>query len=235
MTHIASLKRVGSGVTNNMLEQVTQIIRKTGIKCLTTSHYYIERDALFQGCMEYTKLELDIGKKYKEKLELIWTVRCIDVKTLLERIYNPQGNINVTLLHFKLGLDYGRGFLKLLISKRLENTVNAVYYLWVAQVPETYHNFRVIFDHEQMKVLFSEYNISLTVDLKAASIACGVMLGRCPCIWCKWDVNDHFNQNSTNKIRNSDHHMEMWNQLQLKFKGNSNHPKSVMVSKICQC
>ena len=76
-----------------------------------------------------------------------------------------------------------------------------------------------------MKLLFSEYNISLTVDLKAASIACRVMLGRCPCIWCNWDVNDHFNQSSTNKIRNSDHHMEIWNQLQLKFKGNSNHSK----------
>ena len=48
-----------------------------------------------------------------------WTVRCIDINTLLERIYNPQGNIDVSLLHFKLGLDFGRGFLKLIISGRL--------------------------------------------------------------------------------------------------------------------
>ena len=171
--------------------------------------------------MEYIQLELDIGRKHEVELKFFWTVRCIDINTLLERIYNPQGNIDVSLLHFKLGLDFGRGFLKLIISERLVNSVNDVYYLWVAQVPESYHNFRVIFDHGQMRLLLSEYNVSLTVDLKAASIATGVMLGRYPCIWCNWSVNDNFNENDTAyTIRNNAHHMEMWNRLQVKYKGN---------------
>ena len=66
---------------------------------------------------------------------------------------------------------------------------------------------------------YSEYNVSLTVDLKAASIATGVMLGRYPCIWCNWSVNDNFNENDTAyTIRNNAHHMEMWNRLQVKYK-----------------
>ena len=142
-----------------MLKQVTQIIRKTGVKCPPMSQYYTERENIFKDCLEHIQLELDIVNKHEEELKYIWVVRCIDVRTLLERIYNSQGNINVSLLHFKLGLDFGRGFLKLIISERLLNSVNDVYLLWVAQVPETYHNFRVMFDYEQMKILLSKYRI----------------------------------------------------------------------------
>ena len=85
---------------------------------------------------------------------------------------------NVSLLHFKLGFDFGRGFLIPLISERLVNSINEVYYLWVAQAPESYHNFRVILTMNRLKfkILLSEYTISLSVDLKAASFACGVTL-----------------------------------------------------------
>ena len=30
---------------------------------------------------------------------------------------------------------------------------------------------------------------SLTVDLKSASIACGILIGRFPCIYCNLDAN----------------------------------------------
>ena len=177
MKDISSFKRACVGMTNNMLKQVTPIIRKAGVKCPTTASYYHERDGLCQDCIEILQLNLYVSKeKHKVNLKPIWAVRCSDNK-LLEKFYNHEGNVDVSQMQFKLGLDFGRGFLKLLISERFNNSVNKVYYLWVAEVPESLYNFRAIFEHEQMKVLISNYYVSFTVDLKEASILSGIMLG----------------------------------------------------------
>lgn len=88
MVDISSLKRPGDDMTNSMLKQVTQIIRKTGVKFPPMSQYYTERENIFKDCIEHIQLELDIGNKHGEELKYIWVVRCIDVITLLERFYN---------------------------------------------------------------------------------------------------------------------------------------------------
>ena len=121
-------------------------------------------------------------------------------------------------MQFKLGLDFGRGFLKLLISELFNNSVNQVYYLWVVEVPESLYNFRAIFEHEQMKVLISNYYVSFTVDLKAASILSGIMLGRYPCVWCNWNKNDQFKKNPLLK-RNTLEHRRMLKILENESKG----------------
>ena len=124
----------------------------------------------------------------------------------------------VSKTQFKLGLDFGRGFLKLLISDRFNKSVNKVYYLWVAEVPESLYNFRTIFEHEQMKILISNHQVSFTADQKAASILPGIMLGRYPCVWCNWDKKDQFQDNNPLLKRNTLQHMEMLKRLRLNSK-----------------
>ena len=95
-------------------------------------------------------------------------------------------------MHFKLGFTFGRGFLSVKVSIIL--SINVLYGL--PKFPKSLYNFRTIFEHEQMRVLFSKYYVSFTVDRKAASILSDIILGRYPCVWCSWDKNDQFNDNN---------------------------------------
>ena len=123
-------------------------------------------------------------------------------------------------LHFKLGLDFGRGFTKLLLCPQHDSSVNNQVYLWVTSAPEGNYNFSIMLRDEQIKRLVENYNISFTVDLKAASYCLGLMLGRHPCIWCTWDKRSGLSSIEW-KPRSSSHHLEMFTKLCDKYQGDS--------------
>ena len=92
--------------------------------------------------MECISVSLDNSKeKYYQDIKETFVVRCNDINTLLERFYETSNGNILHLLKFKLGLDYGRDFLKLVLSLSNENFVNKLVYLWVSKVPENYYNF----------------------------------------------------------------------------------------------
>ena len=71
---------------------------------------------------------------------------------------------------------------------------------------------------EQIKRLIENYNISFTVDLKAASYCGGLMLGRHPCIWCTWDKRSGLSRIEW-KPQSSSHHLEMLTKLCEQYQG----------------
>ena len=71
---------------------------------------------------------------------------------------------------------------------------------------------------EQIKRLIENYNISFTVDLKAASYCGGLMLGRHPCIWCTWDKRSGLSRIEW-KPQSSSHHLEMLIKLCDQYQG----------------
>ena len=69
-----------------------------------------------------------------------------------------------------------------------EYSVKDLIFLWVSSVPESNYNFSMIMNGPEIQRLVNEYNVSFTVDFKAAALCLGIMLGHHPCIWCTWDA-----------------------------------------------
>ena len=146
-------------------------------------------------------------------------MRCRDICTLIERFYGKT-NTDLHCLKFKVGLDYGREYLKLVLSLRGENSVSSFVYLWVSKVPKNNFNFRKIFYEEQICKLLTNYDVSLTVDLKAGCICLGLMAGRYPCIWCTWDSRVGLHDADTTD-RSSYLHSTMFDKLSTDYGGDA--------------
>ncbi|KAI6646373.1 hypothetical protein LOD99_9244 [Oopsacas minuta] len=202
-SHIANLKCSGMSLSTKQLKR---------------------RHLLCDEIFECIQIELDYSKeKYKSEYRNSWIVRCCNIDALIEKIFNISGEISVHDLHFKLGLDFVRGFTKLLMCLQNDNSVDNLVYLWVTSAPECNYNFSVMLQDDQIKRLMEEYNVSFTVDLKAASYCLGIMNGHHPCIWCTWD-----NRRGLDSVqweeRSSAHHLEMFQELQDMYQGDSkNH------------
>ena len=106
--------------------------------------------------------------------------------------------------------------LKLLLCP--QHSVNNQVYLWVTSAPECNYNVSIMLRDEQIKRLIENYNISFTVDLKAASYCGGLMLGRHPCIWCTWDKRSGLSRIEW-KPQSSSHHLEMLIKLCDQYQG----------------
>ena len=194
-------------------------MRDSGIRCPTIGYYYEEKKEFCMDIMECISVSLDHNKeKYHRDIKETFVVRCNDIDTLLERFYGKSNGKNLHLLKFKLGLDYGRDFLKLVLSLRNENSVNRLVYLWVSKVPENYYNFQKIFRYDQISNFLTNYDVTLTVDLKAGCICIGLMAGRYPCIWCTWDSRLGLNETQVT-CRSSLLHSTMFDQLCTMYSG----------------
>ena len=137
---------------------------------------------------ECAQIDLDWSKeKCINDIRKTWVVRCCNIGKLIEKVYNISGESSVHSLHFKLGLDYGCGFTQLMCLQH-EYSVKDLIFLWVSSVPESNYNFSMIMNGPEIQRLVNEYNVSFTVDFKAAALCLGIMLGRHPCIWCTWDA-----------------------------------------------
>ena len=219
-SHVAHIKSSGA-MSNRQLKAVTKVIRDVGIPCPSMESYYKERHLLCDEILECLQVELDYSKeKYTSEYIKGWVVRCCNIDALIEKLYNVSGEVSVRDLHFKLGLDYGRGFTKLLLSLQDNNSVNDLAYLWVMSAPENHYNFSIMFQDSQITHLIEEYNVSFTVDLKAGATCLGIMLGRHPCLWCNWDKRTGL-QNVECHPRSSAHHHEMFDKLHSKYNGDS--------------
>ena len=220
-SHIAQLKSTGPSMSNKQLKGITQLIRKVGIPCPSMEKYYAERHLMCDDVFECVQLKLDYSKeKYSSEFRNAWVVRCSNVDALMEKVYNITGNVSVRDLHFKLGLDYGRRFTKLVLCQQHENSVNTLVYLWVGSAPENNYNFLVMLKDHQIIKLMEDYHVSFTVDLKAASLCVGIMSGRYPCIWCTWDKRNGLSKVEYNS-RSSAHHYRMFQKLCDEYDGNS--------------
>jgi hypothetical protein len=218
---MVSLKQAGSGLSNNQLKEVLSVFKQAGVKVPSMNSYYEERRLLCDDIFECVCLELDHSKeKYVLDLSDTWVVRVSDIDRLLAKIYNSSGDVETGRLNFKLGLDYGRGFTKLLLSLQNESSVYYLVYLWVAQVPENSTNFATIFCDSPIAKLTSNYNVSMTVDLKAALLCGGIMQGRYPCIWCTWDKRQGLSE-ATSTPRSSVQHSKMYSKLMDTYGGDA--------------
>ena len=208
-------------MSNKQLKAITQVIRKVGVTCPSMKDYYNERHFMCDDIFECLLLNLDFSKeKYNSDYRDIWIVRCCNIDALIEKVYNINGQISVHDLHFKLGLDYGRGFTKLVLSLQHENSVNDLVYLWVGSAPENNHNFSVILKNDEITQLLERYQISFTFDLKAAALSLGIMSGRHPCIWCTWDKRTGLSKAHWD-LRSSSHHDKMFRKLCDVYDGDS--------------
>lgn len=225
-SHIAQLKSTGSSMSNKQLKAITQVIRRVGVPCPSMDMYYNERHLMCDDIFECIQLNLNYSKeKYSSEYKNSWAVRCCNVDALIEKVYNINGKTSVHDLHFKLGLDYGRGFTKLVLCLQHENSVNDLVYLWVGSAPENNHNFSVILNDDEITRLIEGYNVSFTFDLKAAALCLGIMSGQHPCIWCTWDKRTGLNKVDWHP-RSSAHHDKMFRKLCEEYNGDSkNHAK----------
>ena len=130
-------------MSNKQLKAITQAVRIVGITCPSMSMYYYERHIICDEIFECVRINLDFSKeKYTSDFRDTCVVRCSNI--LLEKFYNISGQVSVHDLHFKIGLDYGQSFTKLVLCLQQENSVNDLFYLWVGSAPENNHNFSVI-------------------------------------------------------------------------------------------
>ena len=144
-SHIASLKTSEASMSNKQLKVVTQIIRKVGVSCPSMDSYYRERHLLCDKLFECVQIELDYSKeKYSSNFRNTCIVRCHNIDALVEKMFNTTGEVSVHDLHFKLGLDFGRGFTKILLCPQHDSSVNNQVYLWVTSAPECNYNFSIM-------------------------------------------------------------------------------------------
>ena len=123
-SHTSQLKSTGSCMSNKQLKAITQVVRKVGITCPSMSMYYIERHIMCDEIFECVRISLDFSKeKYTSDFRDTWVVRCSNIDVLLEKVYNSC-QVSVHDLHFRIGLDYGQSFTKLVLRLQQENSVN---------------------------------------------------------------------------------------------------------------
>ena len=139
--------------------------------------YYNERHIMCDEIFECVRINLDFSKeKYTTDFRDTWVVRCSNIDVLLEKVYNSC-QVSVHDLHFKIGLDYGQSFTKLVLRLQQENSVNDLVYLWVGSAPENNHNFSVILKNGEISRLLEHYHVSFTFDLKTAALCLRIMSG----------------------------------------------------------
>ena len=97
-SHIASLKTSGASMSNKQLKVVTQIIRKVGVSSPSMDSYYRERHLLCDELFECVQIELDYSKeKYSSDFRNTWIVRCHNIDSLVEKMFNITGEVSVQI------------------------------------------------------------------------------------------------------------------------------------------
>ena len=128
------------------------------------SMYYNERHIMCDEISECIRMNLDFNKeKYISDFRDTWVVRCRNIDVLLDDVYNIRGQVSVHNLHFKIGLDYGQGFTKLVLCLQQGNSVNDFVYLWVGIAPGNNHNFSAILKNGEISHLLEHYHVPLTL------------------------------------------------------------------------
>ena len=119
-------------MSNKQLKAITYVIREVGVTCPSMETYYKERHLMCDDSFECVQLNMNFSKEiYDPEYKNTWIERCCDIDTLVQKIYNVIGNVEISDLHFKLGLDYGGNFTQLVLCLQNENSVNDLVYLWV--------------------------------------------------------------------------------------------------------
>ena len=168
---IAQIKCTGGAMSNKQLKAVTKVIRDAGVACPSMKDYYDERKQYCDDIFECVQLDLEWSKeKYSSDIRKTWVVRCCNIDKLIEKVYNISGESSVYSLNFKLGLDYGCGFTKLVMCLQLENSVRNLIFLWVSSAPENNYNFSIILNAPEIQKFIHEYNVSFTLDMEAIDV-----------------------------------------------------------------
>ena len=161
------------------------------------------KDCIHKTDNIYTIESLQLGEKKNT------VVFCSDICKLVEDMTCARGILEGTDLLFKIGLDYGGGFLKVCLNmiclnmspparKRVrfddgvdhtyKNTsVNKLIILAAAQdAKETYETIKAMCDRLNFETLKPHGEISIAADLKMANMMFGLMAHSSthPCTWC---------------------------------------------------
>ncbi|KAI6658738.1 hypothetical protein LOD99_15061 [Oopsacas minuta] len=205
LSDMLQIKTKGN-LSNNGLKSVISILRGKLIGTPGMKLFYTARYEIIGQFFEVCQLELNRSQKGYSAICPVWTVFCCDVPGLLSKRFYQSDGIDNYKFHYKLGLDFGQGFLKVTIQPELSNSVSDLAIIWLSPVPENYHNLKSIFSSHEIRRLILDFNISLTIDIKAALIAFGIMPGRHPCPWCTWDERDNLDNIGKWELRGSTQH-----------------------------
>ncbi|KAI6661820.1 hypothetical protein LOD99_9772 [Oopsacas minuta] len=96
--------------------------------------------------------------------------------------------------------------LRVTIQPELSNSVSDLAIVWLSPVAENYHNLKSIFSSQDIRCLILDFNVSLTIDIKAALIALGSCLADIPCPWCTWEERDNLDDIGKWELRGSTQH-----------------------------
>ncbi|KAI6650038.1 hypothetical protein LOD99_6253 [Oopsacas minuta] len=132
---------------------------------------------------------------------------------------NLSNNDLKSVISILRGLDFGQGFLKVTIQPELSNSVCELAIIWLSPVPENYHNLKSIYSSHEIRRLILDLNISLTIDIKAALIAFGIMPGRHPCPWCTWDERNNLDDIEKWELRGSTQHAAQYEEFCREYGG----------------
>ena len=159
-------------------------------------------------------MDLDTSsEKRTANIHPVWTLTVTDIAGLLNSAYNRTGKLKLIKYRNKLGLDFGQDFLKVTIQPEYSNSIKDLLIIWLSSVPEKYHNFQAIFTFHEFRRLLSDFKVSITIDLKAALIAFGIMPCRHPCPWCTWDERDNLEDFGKWELRGISQHSQLYQQF----------------------
>ncbi|KAI6655646.1 hypothetical protein LOD99_11375 [Oopsacas minuta] len=124
-------------LSNNDLKSVISILRGKLIGTPGMKLFYTARYEIIGQFFEVCQLELNRSQKKRySDICPVWTAFCCDVPGLLSKRFSQSDGIDIYKLHYKLGLDFGQGFLKVTFQPELSNSVSDLAIIWLSPVPE---------------------------------------------------------------------------------------------------
>eukprot|EP00733_Pompholyxophrys_punicea_P001245 Pompholyxophrys_punicea_v1_NODE_575_length_1667_cov_11.192808.p1 type:complete len:320 gc:universal NODE_575_length_1667_cov_11.192808:138-1097(+) len=101
------------------------------------------------------------------------------------------------------------------------NSVESLQLVAVAEVRESHQNLATLYADAVLTNFLSLPGIFIVGDCKVNNMLCGLMLGKYPCIYCKWDRADGFMKTSRASARSWDDYVKGYERLMTEFHGDS--------------
>lgn len=155
-----------------------------------------------------------------------WTVVCNDVDTLIQHIikqrnYTDDGNL------IRIGIDGGRGFLKVCLSvfplehqhdevvkeKYKDSSVKRIFIIGIApDVQENYENMLMLWASLNLQKITVDFTIA--TDLKLCNILLGIMSHGAlhPCCWCNVHKSELRHKGEERTLRSLKQNFWQWNE-----------------------
>eukprot|EP00733_Pompholyxophrys_punicea_P000585 Pompholyxophrys_punicea_v1_NODE_178_length_2994_cov_7.487581.p1 type:complete len:680 gc:universal NODE_178_length_2994_cov_7.487581:2498-459(-) len=219
---LKEVKNAGGGLSNKCVKDVTRVLRARGVVVAPLNHLRAQQETLLGPLFSIMRLPLNLSKE-----KLVKDVRptdvciCTDVVALI-KLCHPE----VSQPAMKIGCDFGGHFLKVtmqLLQHDTANSVSRLQLLAVVQAPESHENLKLLFDQLKFSALRQLPAVKITCvgDLKVEHLLMGIMQGKFPCVYCKWEHTSGFEGECL--PRTYADHLSLYQKLQEEHGGNSKY------------